>query len=142
MRALWLLGLAVTFGCHDRKGIRLREGEKQLFRLQNNAKRFFAEVGAFPVGVVPLTPEAPCCREPNQRCVTSPETWQHPVWKTLAFHIDEPHLFQYMYQSDGKTFTANAVGDPDCKGTPITIVMTANVANNGNPEFTLIIPPY
>ncbi len=116
------------------------EASLQLNKLGKNAKRVYAETAAFPIGEVPLTPEAPCCGGPNNHCVTTSETWQHPVWKALDFEIDEPTLFQYSYQSDGKTFTAKAVGDLDCDGTTITYELHGT-SEGGNPAVTLIEPP-
>ena len=50
--------------------------------------------------------------------------WQNPTWQALDFSIDEPHMFRYAYESDGKTFTAKAVGDLDCDGTEVTYTLT------------------
>lgn len=41
-----------------------------------------------------------------------------PAVAALEFQTDQPHFFQYSYRSDSKTFTATAVGDIDCDGTP------------------------
>jgi len=116
------------------------EAALQLNKLGKSAKRVYAETSALPIGDVPLTPAAPCCGGPNHHCVTTPETWQQPVWKALDFEIDEPTLFQYSYQSDGKTFTAKAVGDLNCNGTTITYELHGTSAN-GNLSITLIEPP-
>jgi hypothetical protein len=141
MRALGLAGLVVAIGCCDRKSNPL-EAEQKLAGLYNNAKRMYSETGVFPVGVVPLTPETPCCKGPAQRCVSSPETWQHPVWKALAFHVDEPGRFQYSYESDGKTLTAKAVGDLDCNGIASLTVLFTRLNQDGNPEMTLLSPGF
>src|SRR6266478_1926075 len=59
-----------------------------------------------------------------------------PVWTALEFQIDEPNLFHYSYESDGKTFKATAVGDLDCDGKPSTYTLDGK-SENGNPSVTL-----
>jgi len=136
-----LVGVMVAIACNDRRRSSL-EAEHKLLGLYNNAKRIYSESGVFPVGIVPLTPETPCCKGPQQRCVSSREVWQHPVWKALGFHVDEPGRFQYSYESDGKTITAKAVGDLDCNGITSLTVLSARLDRNGNPELTLLSPGF
>jgi hypothetical protein len=88
-----------------------------------------ATKGGFPTGHVPLTPAAPCC-DSRGTCNT-PAAWQHPIWKALAFAIEDEHRFRYAYESDGKTFTVKAVGDLDCDATEITYVMIGDVGQDG-----------
>jgi hypothetical protein len=116
------------------------EAALQLNKLGKSAKRTYSETSAYPVGNVPLTPAKPCCSGPNGHCPVSSTTWEHPVWKALDFEIDEPTLFQYSYQSDGKTFTAKAVGDLDCDGIPITYELRGT-SDGGNPAVQLTEPP-
>ena len=54
--------------------------------------------------------------------------------------IDDPHLFRYGYESDGKTFMVKAVGDLDCDGIEIAYVMTGTVDAQGNVSTT-VVPP-
>ena len=89
-------------------------------RIADHARRIRAETGEFPRGKVGLTPTAPCCGQPDDYCPPTPQDWQDPVWKALDFHIDEPTEYQYAYRSDGKTFTATAVGGLDCSGSTMT----------------------
>jgi type IV pilus assembly protein PilA len=121
------------------------EASLQLNKIGKNAKRAYYENGAFPRGRTGLTPPTTCCGQgpPPNHCVTSLDDWvKNPVWHALDFEIDEPSLFRYSYESDGKTFTAQAVGDLDCDGIEITYK-----ANGGldpathNPTFTLTEPP-
>ncbi|HEY0481586.1 MAG TPA: hypothetical protein VGD37_28915 [Kofleriaceae bacterium] len=67
----------------------------------------------------------------------SADAWDDPIWKSLDYASYDPSLFQYSYQSDGKTFTAKAVGDAGCRGEIVTYVMTGTTIR-GNPvvEFT------
>jgi hypothetical protein len=99
----------------------------------------FIETSAFPVGDVPLTPAAPCCASPGARCADADAWSRNPVWSALDFQVDEPHQFQYGYRSDGKTFSAIAVGDLDCDGTMITYELRG-AAPGGNPTLTLTEP--
>jgi hypothetical protein len=57
----------------------------------------------------------------------------------MEFQIDEPFRYRYSYESDGQTFTATAVGDPDCDGKPGTYTLTGSV-DNGNPKVELKEP--
>ena len=100
------------------------EAALQLNKLGKNAKSAFAYQGHYPKGEVSLTPARSCCQEPNRQCSWSPSTWDDPVWKALDFELTEPFLLQYSYQSDGASFTANAVADLDCRGTTVTYRMT------------------
>jgi hypothetical protein len=72
--------------------------------------------------------------------VTSPDDWRRsPVWHALDFEIDQPSLFRYSYESNGKTFTAKAVGDLDCDGIEITYELNGEVSG-GHPTYRLTEP--
>lgn len=112
------------------------EAALQLNKIGKIAKVAFITDAAFPKGKAAMLPPKPCCPD---KC--APVDWSaDPVWKALAFQIDEPNLFQYAYESDGQTFTATAVGDLDCDGVAITYTLAGKVVN-GNPEVTLTEPP-
>ena len=100
------------------------EAELQLNKLGKSAKMAFATAAELPKGTVALTPATACCSTPEKRCAASPADWADPTWKALEFSLDEAHDFQYSYTSDGKTFTATAVGDPGCTGTVVTYKIT------------------
>lgn len=108
------------------------EAKLQLNRIAKMAAAAWAENGAFPVGDTGLTPATPCCAGPDKRCPADPTPWHHPVWQALDLEPSELLRFQYRYQSDGKTFTATAVGDPGCDGDPITLTATGR-ATDGTP---------
>jgi len=116
------------------------EAELQLDKIGARAKRAFHQTGAFPKGEAPLTPAAPCCGQPSNRCAAPPAAWAQPVWRALDFSIDRPSLYQYSYESDGKTFTAKAVGDLDCDTIMSTYELRGTV-ENGEPTVTLTMPP-
>jgi hypothetical protein len=105
------------------------EAQLQLNKLGMNAKRAFVQMSQWPQGKVALTPAKPCCQEPDHHCRWTPSTWQDPVWKSLDFEVHESFMFQYSYESDGKTFIANAIGDPDCRGQTVRYTMTGTNEN-------------
>jgi type II secretory pathway pseudopilin PulG len=111
------------------------EAELMLRKLEVAAKIYAAENQAFPRASAPLTPTAPCCAGPGHRC-NDPKAWRTPEWQQLNFEIDEPHLYQYAYESDGKTFTARAVGDLDCDGSAVTYEIRGMIGDSGIPRFT------
>jgi type IV pilus assembly protein PilA len=121
------------------------EASLQLNKIGKNAKHAYVESGAFPRGRTGLTPPATCCGQgpPPNHCVTSLDDWvKNPVWHALDFEIDEPSLFRYSYESDGKTFTAQAVGDLDCDGIEITYRLNGGLdPATHKPTFTLTEPP-
>lgn len=117
------------------------EASLQLDRLGKNAKRLFGETSAFPIAKAPLTPATDCCKDPSGKCAVDATAWTAEPWKTLEFQLDEPHRFRYSYEStDGKSFTATAVGDLDCSGKPVTFTLTGSVDAAGNPTTNLTKP--
>jgi len=109
----------------------------QLRRIEKLTKAYYLENGKYPVGEATLTPPESCCDAPTHKCTGD---WSQPTWKLLGFAIDQPSLFQYSYTSDGQTFTANAVGDLDCDGTPVIYVARGTIVN-GAPSVTIVTPP-
>lgn len=134
-------GLAATavpaFLDYQRKA-KGNEAQRRLTVLAKNAKAFYAANTQYPMGKAALTPSAPCCGQPDNRC--APADWSAPVWKALDFETAGPTQFQYSYTSDGDTFTAIAVGDLDCDGVAITYTLSGT-ADHGNPVTTLTEPP-
>ncbi len=75
------------------------------------------------------------------RCQTPSKTWQRdPIWRALEVEAEQQGQFRYAYRSDGKTFSARAIGDLDCDGTEITYERTGAV-ENGQPVFHPVVPP-
>lgn len=109
----------------SRSGEQAQSGEKEAM-LELNKIGHEVKVYAInnndelPKGTAGPTPATPCCKAPGGRCAVTQDWASSPVWSALEFEIDEPNRFQYSYESDGKTFTATAVGDPDCHGKPVT----------------------
>lgn len=119
------------------------EAQLQLNKLGKSAKVYFMTEGGFPVGKAGPMPAEPCCSGPNHKCAAvPPDQWAaSDVWNKLDFAIDEPTLFQYAYESDGKTVTATAVGDLDCDGTTMTYKLEMTVDASGTPTMNIAEPP-
>jgi hypothetical protein len=119
------------------------EAQLQLNKLGKNAKVYFLTDGTFPVGKAGPIPSEPCCKGPDHKCAPVPaDQWAaSDVWSKLDFEISEPTLFQYSYESDGKTVTATAVGDLDCDGTPVTYTLEMTADADGTPKMNIIEPP-
>ncbi len=95
------------------------EAQLQLNKLMKNAKVAFINSATYPVGKAPLTPAAACCSGPDKHCPVDAAQWsKDPTWAALDFSVDEPNLYQYSYESDGKTVTATAVGDSTAMARP------------------------
>ena len=115
------------------------EAKLQLDKLGKAASATALEKGAgaenrgFPVGKVGPTPAAPCCSQPSRQCTPTATMWTDPTWQALGFTVEGAFHFQYTYESDGKTFTATAVGDVTCSGTPVTTTLTGKLGVDGKP---------
>ena len=114
------------------------EGMLMLDKIVRAAKEEFNVNAQFPVATIPLTPATECCADKDHKCQPAAEAWKD--WRKLDFQIDEAHLFRYSYESDGKSFTAKAVGDLDCDGTAVTYEARGTSAN-GNPQVEIVEPP-
>jgi type II secretory pathway pseudopilin PulG len=110
------------------------EPELMLMRIERGAQRYAMERGELPVGSAPPTPAIPCCAGPDHRCY-EPQSWEPFAWQQLDFSIEKPHRFQYSYESDGKTFTARAVGDTDCDGSAVTYELRGVIGASGTAIF-------
>lgn len=83
----------------------------------------------FPVTEL-ATPLTACCGNPNGKCMATSTTWTAPTWQALQFSLDDPHYFQYEYESTGAVsagttsrFTVRALGNLDCDATRSTFEM-------------------
>jgi hypothetical protein len=114
------------------------EASLQLHRLERNLEVAAMADGGFPKGKIGLTPSTSCC-ESGGKC-SDPAAWQDPMWKSLDFAIEEPHMYRYAYESDGKTFTATAVTDLDCDGVEVSYKLTGTLDAQGNVKTRLETP--
>jgi type IV pilus assembly protein PilA len=69
----------------------------------------------FPVARTGWVPASPCCAK-GTRCQPDVAQWNASPWKELHFEMADPHFFQWRYESDGRSFKAQARGDLDCDG--------------------------
>lgn len=121
----------------------MEEGKRFLEILGANAKAAWARDGYLPTVTVPLTPATDCCTEGNdgdRRCTPNIAYWSATPWPDLDFAVEQHHYFQYSYTStDGKAFTATAVGDLDCDGHRITYTLTGEPVD-GDYKIVLLEP--
>lgn len=111
----------------------------ELNKLGKSLKVYFIENAAFPIGDAPLTPDKPCCGQPNNKCAVDPAMFTG-IWQKLDFALTEPTAYRYSYHSDGKTVEISAVGDLDCDGQEATYKLEV-AAPNGNPTAAIAPPP-
>ena len=117
----------------------LLEQRGALRRLGSALSITFIDGNAYPIGKAGPTPAIPCCAQPRQACANDPTEWSgSPVW--AAAGVDRafsPH-YQFTYESDDpKSYTATAIGDPDCDGHPVTIKLVGSVDASGQPQTKL-----
>lgn len=86
--------------------------------------------GPFFPPTTPLTPSYSAC-EVGGTFDGDVSHWQHPTWKALGFEIDHEHRLQFRFVSDGKSFTARAIGDHDCDGVLSTFEFTTRIEADG-----------
>jgi hypothetical protein len=89
---------------------------------------------AYPESV-PLTP----ANVPKGELVVDPPgTWDHPTWRLLDFHIEEPHAFSFAFESEngpeGARFRATARGDLDGDGNLSTFTIAGETPKGGAPS--------
>lgn len=86
----------------------------------------------FPA-TAPRTPATTACKDGESvKHMPDPKMWSHPTWQALNFEVSDPFYYQYEYVSDGKTFTARAIGDLDCDGVLSTFERVGKVDGENN----------
>ena len=115
------------------------EAEINLRAIGKAAKFAYIENAMFPVGHADATPAASCCETPSKKCLES-SAWDREPWQSLDFGLYDPHYFRYTYDSDGKTFTATAIGDLDCDGAEVVFTLRGSI-QDGNPILSEIERP-
>jgi hypothetical protein len=113
------------------------EAVRELEHIGELAKAYAKRTGSFPRGNAPA-PTTSCCGTPDMLCAL--EGWDAAPWKELGYQPAGPTLFQYGYESDGKTFTAVAIGDMDCDKIEVRYTLTGRI-ERGEPAVTLRKPP-
>ncbi len=147
VRGLCVTGLLTMAGlaaaCSKGGDASSRDAEVHLDQIKKGVKAWMPEHAAFPVGTTGLTPRASCCEagRSDHRCAPDPSLWSDGPWADLDVSVDEPGAFQYSYSSsDGRSFTATAVGDPSCSGHPVTFTLTGTLDAQGNASFAIQRP--
>ena len=140
--ALVVVGLvaaiAIPKAVERRRRAETAEAARMLYSLELNSSSYAeanlaSAVGAlrFPASA-PLTPAHTACQGGERtKHVPTPEMWNHPTWRALNFIVDYPSLYQYEYLSDGKSFTARAVGDLNCDGVFSTFERVGRIDDDG-----------
>ena len=107
------------------------EVQLNFHRIEKNAKTGFITNTEFPKGKAASLPAADCCKT-GGTCAPEKDAFaKDKAWAEIDFDVTEPNQFHYTYESDGKTFHAEATGDPDCDGTSATYKLEGK-AENGN----------
>jgi prepilin-type N-terminal cleavage/methylation domain-containing protein len=117
-----------------------------MIQLENIGKKAAAQYtidGAYPSLTATLTPAADCCTQNldnKRKCAVVESDWDTDGWKALDFSLSKPFQFQYSYTPGGaSTFTALAVGKPNCDKAAITYTNFGDTTNRG--PRTKITPP-
>lgn len=141
-RRRWVLGVAAVAallaGCKEAKeklGIEESkpkqtvdpnvEADRHVQQIAQAAERIAAgENGVFPASAPP-TPGRPACEGDKPVALPVDEAdWAQPTWAKLGFKPRRPSRFQYSFESNGRAFTARAVGDLNCDGKAVTFERT------------------
>jgi hypothetical protein len=83
-------------------------------------------------------PQTPAAVPRGELVTDSPDTWEHPTWRELAFVIAEPHAYSFAFDSkngpSGASFEATARGDLDGDGNLSTFVVTGEYKPSAAPS--------
>jgi len=140
-----LAAVAIPMFMDSMKTSKYAEAHIQLKKIGDRAVTEYTKNATFPPNAAATTPAANCCTQNadgQKKCVINPVEWATPEWRALDFSMDKNFYFQYAYTptGGGTGFTATAVGDLDCDGTPVTFTLTG-VTNSGTPTTSLTAPP-
>jgi prepilin-type N-terminal cleavage/methylation domain-containing protein len=133
-----------AFMDYMKKGKR-SEAELNLNVIAKANKANYVDHASYVLTTAAATPTQTCCQQ-NQggirRCAANPADWQgNPTWDALDFELAQPFYFQYAYTgvAGGGTYTASAIGDLDCDGTPIVYQLVGG-ENGGTPSASFVKP--
>ncbi|MGK0360130.1 MAG: hypothetical protein ACI9U2_002442 [Bradymonadia bacterium] len=80
-----------------------------------------------------LAPATSACKDGKPIThMANPAIWGKPGWTALSFTPRGPFRYQYEWVTDGKTFTARAIGDLDCDGVTSTFEEFGGVNAQGD----------
>ena len=100
------------------------EGRLKLQSLRDTLLQWWSVKKELPAGKAGPTPAVPCSSAPDHLCRIETGWYSDPIWRLLDFEVTEPDHFQYTYESDGRVACATAVGDPECTGARVELVLT------------------
>lgn len=106
------------------------EAVVNLRMMVDGATAYYASEHATAEGVI-LPPQLPpnaglqppklgCTDGKPTQTAIDPKAWRAAGWAPLNFQPMGPVRYQYAWVTDGKTFTARAIGDLDCDGVTST----------------------
>ena len=123
------------------KNLRASRMAEPMDRLSYIASRATAIAAGRPVesaypDAAPLTPSV----VPRGELVLDPPgTWDHPTWRLLDFHYDEPHAYSFSFDSENgperSRFEARARGDLDGDGNLSTFLISGDIPRGGAPSM-------
>jgi len=123
------------------KNLRASRMAEPMERLAYIASRATAIAAGRPVeaaypDAAPLTPSV----VPRGELVLDPPgTWDHPTWRLLDFHCDEPHAYSFAFDSQNgperSRFEARARGDLDGDGNLSTFTISGDSPRGGAPSM-------
>jgi len=115
------------------------EAVSELEGIADLLRASFARDHKFPVGTAGLTPPASCCNRTGF-CALSDADWETPVWKAVGYKPKVPPLYQFRYESDGKTLRVTAIGDMDCDKTTVTYTLEGTIEGS-DAKFHVVPAP-
>jgi hypothetical protein len=100
---------------------------RDLERMGALARAAYEKAGKFPVGATGATPSRSCCEMSGGLCVADDKDWAGP-WRALGFLPEQATLlYQYTYDSDGRSARITGTTDLDCDGNAVTYTLEARV---------------
>jgi len=123
------------------KNLRASRMVEPMERLKFVAERATALAAGRPVesaypDSAPLTPSVV---PRGETVVDAPGTWDHPTWRLLGFHFEEPHAYSYVFESNNgperSSFRALAHGDLDGDGNLSTFVVSGESTRSTAPAI-------
>jgi len=138
-----LAAIAIPMFMGHMKRAKTLEAQLMLNVLAKGAKTYYQTNAKFPQGIAGVLPAADggACGAPGGRMARTDAWASDTVWNELDFHMDDPALFSYHYESTADSAaTALAVGDLDCDHTLITYTLELT-APTGGVAANLTAPP-
>ncbi|HEY5951745.1 MAG TPA: type II secretion system protein [Kofleriaceae bacterium] len=138
-----LAAVAIPVFAGQMKRAKTSEAMLQLNMVAKSAKSYYQAQSKFPQGTAGVLPAADgsACKQAGGKFAMTNAWASDAVWLELDFHIDDPNLFSYHYESTARgTAQALAVGDLDCDGQLITYTLDLTVPG-GSPAATFTVPP-